>query len=432
MIDYLRYFASFFDPYHIDSAFADVANLAASSSIVFWVIVYTVVRYTLPDVLVWVAYVINPRAYEAPKRVRYAGYEPLVSVIIAGRNPGQSIVKSIQSVLDCDYKNVEIVFADDYSTDDSVALARTFERTGRVRVFANQNHSGKAVNLNYAINFARGEFFFVLDSDTQVFRDTIGNMLGYFEDERVGAVCCSIFVRNATHSIVTMFQRIEYMMTYTLNQLWRDRLNLITIVPGMGGMFRASAVRGLGGFDTGLGDDTDLTLRLRKARWKLRMALHGRISTDVPVTLSHLIRQRSRWTRNGVKMRLRKHRDMGTFKYGFTNAFLFYENIVNRVLRPYLIVGLFIFAHLIVGKSSPVIIGGLYVFTTFVLFGKTLMARDMTGAPPIRGMWLVPFYVFYRIPLVLVQVVQVTRELLQIKTWHPYVPRRIWDATPHH
>jgi cellulose synthase/poly-beta-1,6-N-acetylglucosamine synthase-like glycosyltransferase len=29
-------------------------------------------------------------------------------------------------------------------------------------------------------------------------------------------------------------------------------------------MFRGSALRGLGGFDMGLADDTDLTVRLRK------------------------------------------------------------------------------------------------------------------------------------------------------------------------
>ena len=263
---YANWFFSFFDPYHIDSAFGAVGSLADSSSIIFWVLVYTLVRYTVPDIAVWLVYLVRPRAYDPPQLKRYAGFEPLVSVVIAGRNPGRSLVASIRSVLNCDYKNVEVIFADDFSTDNTVALARTFERTGRVRVFANANHSGKPVNLNYALNFARGEFIFVLDSDTQIFPDTISNMLPYFEDPRVGAVCASIYVRNGTKSIMTMFQRIEYMMTYTLNQLWRDRLNLITIVCGMGGMFRGTALRGLGGFDTGLGDDTDLTIRLRKAR----------------------------------------------------------------------------------------------------------------------------------------------------------------------
>jgi hypothetical protein len=54
------------------------------------------------------------------------------------------------------------------------------------------------------------------------------------------------------------------------------------------------------------------------------------------------------------------------------------------------------------------------------------------GEPAVRTLWLVPFYILYRVPLLLVQVTQVTRELLRIKPWHPYVPRRIWDQIPHH
>jgi len=288
------------------------------------------------------------------------------------------------------------------------------------------------VNLNLALNFVRGEFVFVLDADTQIYNDTIASMLPYFEDPQVGAVAASIFVRNGTASLLTRFQRIEYMLTYTLAQLWRDKLGIIAIVPGMGAMFRTTAMKGLGGFDMGLGDDTDMTLRLRKARWRLKMALRGRISTDVPVTLSHLMRQRARWTRNMVKMRLRKHRDMATLRYGFANAFLFYENLVNRTIRPLAIVGLAIYAHLYRGVDAPFIIGFLFWFTSLELFLKVLIARDMTTEPPLGQLWLVPLYIFYRVPLLLNQVTQVTRELLYIKTWHPYVPKRIWKQTPHH
>jgi cellulose synthase/poly-beta-1,6-N-acetylglucosamine synthase-like glycosyltransferase len=430
--EYLNWFRAFFDPFNIAQGLGATGRLLDGSSLLFWGTVYMLVRYTVPDIVVWIAYVVRPRTYDPPPLVRYAGAEPLVSIVIAGRNPGMSIVASIRSVLDCDYKNVEIIFADDFSTDDSVALARTFERTGKVRVFANANHSGKAVNLNFALMFARGEFVFVLDADTQIFPDTIDAMLPYFEDPRVGAVCASIYVRNKTASVWTRFQRIEYMLTYTLNQLWRDRLNIIAIVPGMGAMFRTTAMRHLGGYDTGLGDDTDITIRLRKERWKLKMCLRGRISTDVPTTLRHLIRQRARWTRNMVKMRLRKHRDMGTFRYGFANAFLFYENLVNRTIRPYFIVGLALYVHFYRGEAVPFLVGGLYVYTTLALFAKVLAARDMTGDPSLRQLWLVPFYLVYRVPLLINQVVQVTRELLYIKTWHPYVPRRIWDQIPHH
>ncbi len=433
MSEYLHWLVSGLDSFYIFSGLQSTVALVHGSSLLFWILIFTIARYHAPDILIWIGYLFAPRKFQPPALVKYAGAKPLVSVIIAGRNPGYSIVTCIRSVLESDYRNVEVIFADDHSTDDSVTLARAFERTGRVRVCANANHSGKPANLNVALMLARGEFIFVLDADTQIFHDTIDRMLPYFEDPQVGGVSPSIRVRNPNASILTRFQSIEYIMTYTLAQLWRDRLGMIAILSGMGTMFRTAAVRGLGGYDMGLGDDTDITIRLRKTHWKLRMSMTARISTDVPVTLRHLMRQRSRWTRNMVKMRLRKHRDLGTFRYGFLNGIVFYEQVLNRVIHPLLIVGLAIYSHVWLGASAPVLVGGLYWFTAAAMAIKFAIGNDMTrGTPAWRYFWLVPFYIFYRIPLLLVQVTQVLRELLHIKLWHPYVPRRIWDQIPHH
>lgn len=433
MSDYLHWFVTTLDGFYLHFALTAIPSLFKSTNLIFWVVTLVFLRYQFPVLALYAGYLAKPRAFEPPPLRRYAGCEPLVSFIIAGRNPGYSIVTCIQSVLQCDYKNVEIIFADDYSTDDSVALARTFERTGKVRVVANANHSGKPANLNLALMFARGEFIFTLDADSQIYPDTLRNLLPYFEDESVGAVSPSIFVRNAGATILTRFQEFEYVMTYVLNQLWRDRLGVIMILSGMGTMFRSSAMRSLGGYDMGLGDDTDITIRLRKTRWKLHTSLRGRISTDVPENLRHLLRQRSRWTRNMVKMRLRKHRDLGSFRYGLVNGLAFYEQVFNRVLHPYLIVGLALYMHLYRGADTPVVVGGLYAFGTFILVTKFLIGRDMTrGRPSFRAFWLVPFYILYRLPLLGVQIVQVARELLMIKPWHPYVPKRIWQRIPHH
>lgn len=430
---YFHWLVSPLNPYSVVEAFGKFGELFHSSNLLFWVLILTLLRYHVPDILVYIAYLRNRRTFEPPPLRKYAGAPPLVSFIIAGRNPGYSIVKCIRSVLDCDYKNVEIIFADDCSTDDSVALARSFEHTGKVRVVANQNHSGKPANLNLALMFVRGEYTFVLDGDTQIFHDTVDNMLPYFEDPSVGGISPSILVRNHDATWLTRFQDIEYVLTYTLAQLWRDRLDMIAILSGMGTMFRTAALRALGGYDMGLGDDTDMTIRLRKTHWKLHTSLRARISTDVPENLRHLVRQRSRWTRNMVKMRLRKHRDLGTFRYGFTNGITFWEQVLNRAVHPYFIIGLAIWVHLVEGNSTPVIVGGLFWFTTAALALKFWIGHDMTrGNPKLHNFWLVPFYILYRIPLLLVQVTQVTRELLKIKPWHPYVPKRIWNSIPHH
>jgi cellulose synthase/poly-beta-1,6-N-acetylglucosamine synthase-like glycosyltransferase len=433
MSDFTQWLLAPLNSAYIHSGLSSGITLIWSSKLLFWYLILVFLRYEFPDFALYAGYLLRRSKFEPESPSPVLARKPLVSVLIAGRNPGYSIVTCIQSVLNGTYQNVEIIFADDHSTDNSVELARTFEGTGRVRVCENANHSGKPANLNVALMLARGEFIFVLDSDSQVFPDTIEKMLPYFDDPQVGAVSPIILVRNGTASIMTAFQRIEYVMTYALNQLWRDRLGIMMILPGMGTLFRGAAMRGLGGYDMGLGDDTDITIRLRKAQWKLRTALRGRISTDVPVTLAHLIKQRSRWTRNMVKMRIRKHRDMGSFRYGTVNALAFYEVVFNRVVHPLSIIALLIFTHLMHGFDAPILIGSLYWFSTGLLALKFFIGKDMTHGEP--GMWsflLVPFYFLYRVPLLLVQVVNVTRELFMIAPWHPYVPRRIWNEIPHH
>ncbi|HEV3155676.1 MAG TPA: glycosyltransferase [Candidatus Baltobacteraceae bacterium] len=433
MTEFFHRYLTGMDPYYVWSAFMAVPRLFHSSNIVFWLIVYLFVRFELPNFGLYLGFLLFPKRFEPPQRKRFAGNEPLISFLIAGRNPGNSIITCIESILASNYKNIEIIFADDRSTDHSVEIARRYERTGKVRVVTNAIHGGKAAGLNLAFMFARGEFVFILDADSLIFPDTVDNMLPYFEDPRVGGVSPSIFVRNPSESFWTRCQQMEYIMAYTVNQLWRDKLNMIATLSGMGTLFRMEALKHIGGWDMGLGDDTDSTIRLRKTGWKLHTSLRGHIVTEVPRTLSHLMNQRARWTRNMVKQRFRKHRDMGTFRFGFVNGYMFWDQLVNRIIHPYLIVALPLIAILFKTPEVPFVVGGLYGYMTIIFFLEMLMARDMTRRDPqLRNLLLVPFYVFYRIPLLCVRLIQITRELLMISPWHPYVPRKIWDAIPYH
>jgi poly-beta-1,6-N-acetyl-D-glucosamine synthase len=139
---------------------------------------------------------------------------------------------------------------------------------------------------------------------------------------RVGAVAANIRVNNSTVSLLTRLQEIEYALK-TTNKFALARLNLLNIVSGMGGLFGAEILHRLGGFDTGLGDDRDLTMMRRKQRWKLAFSIGAVVWTTVPVTRDHLMRQRACWRRNVIKICVRKHRDQFVLgRYGFANAWL--------------------------------------------------------------------------------------------------------------
>ena len=70
--------------------------------------------------------------------------KPLVSVIVINYNNSKYIFKSLNSIINQDYQNLEIVFVDDQSTDDSLKVVRKqnfktwwckFWRTGIRRTF---------------------------------------------------------------------------------------------------------------------------------------------------------------------------------------------------------------------------------------------------------------------------------------------------------
>jgi cellulose synthase/poly-beta-1,6-N-acetylglucosamine synthase-like glycosyltransferase len=67
----------------------------------------------------------------------------------------------------------------------------------------------------------------------------------------------------------------------------------------------------MGGFDTGLGDDSDLSMMLIKQRFKLAYSHDAVVWTTVPETRHHLWNQRMRWRRNLIKIRISKQTDSG-------------------------------------------------------------------------------------------------------------------------
>ncbi|MGL4464099.1 MAG: glycosyltransferase family 2 protein [Planctomycetia bacterium] len=65
---------------------------------------------------------------------------PAVSIVVAARNNGPFLAECLDSTLRQTAPAREVVYVDDGSTDDSVAVARRFESAG-VRVFA-RDHAG--------------------------------------------------------------------------------------------------------------------------------------------------------------------------------------------------------------------------------------------------------------------------------------------------
>ena len=442
MTGFLHYFLSVLDP-TVNLGFSRaVAELMSSELPRWWLIVILPsVIVVLPLITCWVVYLVNPALIRPPLPVRRQQADPLVSVVIAGRNESATIGQCIRGALLCGYSNLEVIFVDDNSEDDSVAIARraalsvTRNRrdTNRVRIFPSPRRNGKASSLNIGIRMARGEFIAVTDADSIIQYGTIQHWLLPFTDPRVGAVAANIRVNNSTASLLTRLQEIEYALKYTALKLVLGRLNLLNVVSGMGGLFRAEILRRLGGFDTGLGDDRDLTMMLRKQRWKLRFSIDAVVWTTVPVTRDHLWRQRARWRRNVIKICVSKHRDWFVLgRYGFATALLAVQVLFARILIPLAaVIGIYWLVFEKGPFETPKILVTFYWITLIYLLIRLLIARDLGGTPKPGNFWLLFLYPFY-LPFVVgpPQYYAEIAELFRFGAKHPYVPDHIWEEIP--
>jgi cellulose synthase/poly-beta-1,6-N-acetylglucosamine synthase-like glycosyltransferase len=440
MTGFLHYFLSVFDPMTTIGFLHAVPALTASLFIRWWFFVLLFAILLLPALACWLVYVLRPALLRPPLPARPNQAEPFVSVVIAGRNERESIGHCIRAALRCGYSNLEVIFVDDCSEDDSVAVAERAAQsvTGsrydsdRVRIFRAPRRNGKASELNIGIRLARGEFIAIIDADSAIQYGAMQHWLVPFADPRVGGVCANIRVNNSTASLLTRLQEIEYALRFTTGRSAAALFNILPVIPGMGGIFRAEALRRLGGFDTGLGDDTDLTINLRKQRWKLAFSLDAVVWTNVPVTREHLWRQRIRWQRNLIKIRVSKHRDMvALWRYGPANAVLVLQTLLVRMLWLWALnIGLLVTIGENGFVSIPGVLGTIYWVSLLYALIKALIARDYSRTPQPVYFWLLFIFPFYMFSLRLVNMYAMFCELVRIGAKHPYVPDHIWQEIP--
>ncbi len=97
--------------------------------------------------------------------------KPLVSILIPCYNAAPWIAQTLQSALNQTWSNLEIIMVDDGSTDDSFAIAKSFE-SSQVKVIQ-QSNQGASVARNQALSLAQGDYIQYLDADDLLAPDKI-------------------------------------------------------------------------------------------------------------------------------------------------------------------------------------------------------------------------------------------------------------------
>ena len=261
-------------------------------------------------------------------------FRPPVSVLIPAYNEEEVIVQTVKSALESDYPHFEVIVINDGSVDATGDLLdENFASEPRVRII-HQPNKGKPAALDRALSEANSAIVVTIDADTSIEPHAISKLVRDFYDSRVGAVAGNVKVGNRTRWL-TRWQALEYITSQNLEKRAFDLLNCIPVVPGAVGAWRVEAIRAAGGFTAEtVAEDTDLTIAIRRAGWRITYDEEAIGYTQAPETADALIKQRFRWT-FGTLQSVWKHRDtIGRLKYGTLGLVALPNIFVFQLLLP--------------------------------------------------------------------------------------------------
>ena len=149
-----------------------------------------------------------------------------VSIILPCLNGERYIVEAIKSLRDQTYKNLEVVFVDNGSTDASVSMARNAASGDRRFRFVKESKKGIARALNRGLSEAGGDIISFLDMDDFYHKHAIQRIVEEFESSSADFIACNGHMVNDKSEIYDEFDPYTYsqemvpLILFQYNIIW--------------------------------------------------------------------------------------------------------------------------------------------------------------------------------------------------------------------
>ena len=118
--------------------------------------------------------------------------KPLISIIMNCYNGEEFLSQSIQSVIAQTYKNWELIFWDNRSTDNSSKILGKY-KDKRIKYFYARKNTVLYEARNLAIKEAKGEFIAFLDVDDFWSKNKLELQIAHFKEKKIGLVYSNFY-----------------------------------------------------------------------------------------------------------------------------------------------------------------------------------------------------------------------------------------------
>lgn len=389
-------------------------------------------RYIVPAFLLMGRKLLGIQENNQVEHERFLAGEPSVSILLVGYNEELNIARAIDSLLEFEYANLEIIVVDDGSTDATYEQAKPFADKGLIKLFRNSaatGRQGRPAASNLAFKFSKGEFIVSVDSDTSFDRNALENIIAPFHDPEVGIVAGNLKPRGATTNLVTRMQALEYLQSITLWKSWLNVMKSNMQTSGAFGAFRREALEAVMAWDHELNEDADISMKIKRAGWKVVFAPDAIALTEVPETLGELMSQRYRWDRGVVRTHFHKHVGLMKFwQYDWRNAREMSLEFIFFFLLTFFYFGWLVFMiafYPIILLFAFVIMYGIYCVVNMITLG-TAMAHSERWKEEVGLLAYIPLFSLYKGFFRWVRLYALTMELLRINYEQAYLPESAW------
>lgn len=191
---------------------------------------------------------------------------PLVSVIIPTYGRSHLLRRTIESVLDQTYDNVEIIVVDDNDStsehrDHTEKLLQDYLLYNQIIYLKHEKNAGGSAARNTGIKASHGKYVALLDDDDEWFPKKLEKQISYFEslDTNVGVIYCSYILQEHDRD-VEIIRDEKGNLTKELLMLQFDPGASSTLV------FRKNILEEIGYFDESFERNQDLEILIRLCR----------------------------------------------------------------------------------------------------------------------------------------------------------------------
>lgn len=171
--------------------------------------------------------------------------DPKISVVMAVYNGESCIRSSVESILSQGYRDFEFIIIDDFSSDDTVKIIKTYNDP-RIKIICNEKNVGQTKSLDKGLRLAKGEFIARIDVDDAAFSDRLEKQIDYMlkhsEYAAVGTSALKIFQGSGKKEVYKAACAPSEVMA---------RLFYTTPLLHVTVMMRKDAVLKVGGYDSG-------------------------------------------------------------------------------------------------------------------------------------------------------------------------------------